>query len=99
VKAEKTKQWDLTEIEIAELTIRRENQMGRVRLLEALQRQLGMEAKAEIDWWEKIVLRLKIPAEYRYRLIADERAGKAWVKGEVKELDNQPLASQDNPYS
>lgn len=92
------KQWDLTDTEIAELIIRRENRVGRVKLLEALQRQFGMEAKAEESWWEALILRNKIPAEYRYRIAANEDIGKAWVKGEVKELDDHSKIEGDNPY-
>ena len=93
------KQWDLTETENAELVIRGEHRIGRVRLLEALQRQLGIEAKTENAWWEALTLRLKIPVKYHHRLIADEQVGKVWIKGEVKELDNQAQVQQDSPYS
>lgn len=92
------KQWDLTNDEIAELVVREEQKAGRIKLLEALQRQYGMEAKAEHAWWEAFILRHKIPIECRYRLIADHRVGKVWVKEEVKELDDRVVPQQDNPY-
>ncbi len=92
------KQWDLTDTEIEELVVREEHRMGRGELLAALQRQLGMEAKAGAAWWEAFVLSHKIPKEFRYRLVVDHRLGKAWVKGEVEKLDNSQCAQQDNPY-
>ncbi len=94
----KKKQWDLTEHEIAELVGREEQKVGRIKLLEALQRQYGMEAKADSAWWEALVLRNKIPSELRYRLMADHRIGKVWVKGEVKEFDEMIQQVQDNPF-
>ena len=93
------KQWDLTELEIVELTVRQEQKIGRVRLLEALQWQLGIEAKADSAWWEELVLRNKIPKQFRYRLVADEKLGKVWVKGEVEELDEKMIPQRDNPYT
>lgn len=91
------KQWDLTDVEIGELIRRAEQKMGRVILLAELQRQYGMEAKAEGAWWEAFQLKHKIPSECRYRLIADHTVGKVWVKGEVKELDDTILLQHDNP--
>jgi len=92
------KQWDLDNNEIAELVVREEQRIGRIKLLEALQRQFGIEAKAEQCWWEVYILRHKIPKELQCRLIANHRAGKVWVKGEVKELDEKIGSQIDNPY-
>ena len=94
----KTKQWDLTKSEITDLAVRRELRMGRFKLLEALQRQFGIEAEAENGWWEALSLSHKIPKEYRHRLLTDHRIGKVWVSGEVDNLDNLPDQCQDNPY-
>ena len=91
------KQWDLTDVEIGELIRRDEQRMGRTILLAELQRQYGLEAKAESAWWESFRLKHKIPKECAYRLVADHRVGKAWVKGEVKELDDRILEQFDDP--
>ena len=91
------KQWDLTDTEIGELIRRGEQKMGRTILLAELQRQYGLEAKAESAWWESFILRNEIPAPGRYDLVANAEVGKVWVKGAVKKLDNSLLSQHDNP--
>ena len=91
------KQWDLTEDEKAQLRERFNARIGRIKLLEALQRLYGCEVDAEIAWWEVVRLRCKIPKGEADRLVADHRVGKVWVLGEVEKLDNLSSVVMDNP--
>ena len=91
-------QWDLTEDETTQLGERWKARMGRVKLLEALERLFGSEIEGEAAWWEAVSLRLGIPSKYASVLAADHRLGKIWVRGKVKKFDKKESKDRiDNP--
>ncbi len=85
---QKTKQWDLTADEAAELNQRVLRKRGALKLLAELQQLKGLETEQDAAWWEKIILTHHIPREYQTKLIADDILHKVWVRGEVDEFDN-----------
>ncbi|MDP2953193.1 MAG: hypothetical protein Q8O76_07755 [Chloroflexota bacterium] len=93
---EGTKVWDLTPEECEAL-----DQcwtLGAMKLLAELEQLKELEVKAKADWWGACVLRHRIPAALRFKLIADAKLGKIWVKGEVTDLDEVVAGGvSDNP--
>lgn len=95
--AKKQVQWDLLPEERAQLRERTHAKIGNIKLIEALQRTLGLQAEAEGAWWEALRVRLGLSGKDAGSLIADHELGKVWIKGKVKKLDNKPPLATDNP--
>lgn len=88
-EAKEVRQWDLTDEEVFRLKVGIEAKQGVTELMKALAVIASASASHEHDWWEDVFKAHGIPATYRYRLGADFRLRKIWVKGEVEELDSQ----------
>jgi len=90
-------QWDLLPDECAQLRERLYAKIGNVKLIEAIQRTLSIQAQAESSWWETLKTRLEISEEDATHLIADHELGKVWVSGKVKEFDGKRPGVFENP--